>query len=704
MADAALSPLVEPALEPAQPLRAPATARLYDAFISYSHAKDKALAAALQSAMQRLGKPWYRRRALRLFRDDTSLTATPHLWPSIEGALGQSRFLILMASPEAAASPWVDKELATWLGHNEPDTLLIALADGELDWDGDAGDFRWSEVTPLPPSLKGRFADEPRWIDLRPYRDGVRSRDARFADLAADFAATLHGRPKEDLLSQEVRQQRRALRLAGSAVALLIVLLALAGWQWTVAESAKRAAIAEQKIAEAQRNRAEHNLSVATEAANDLIYDMAQKFRDSGVPVSIIEDILERARQLQKQLTADGQISDELQHSEAAALNETVRTLLTIGDTKGALAAAQQEQKLSEALLASDPANLAYQAAVSADDESLGRVLAATGDAAGALAKYRTAELIDNTLTAKDSSNTDWQHALAVNHIDIGDVFYDQGQLSQALPEYRAALAIGRKLVAKDAGVSEWQTLVAAMNDRVGLILSAEGDLGDALSAYSAGLAISEEMAATNPLNTVWQHGIESEKMLIGDALAAQKNLPAAIATYREALAIAQKLANSDRGNAEWLRDLASVDQRIGHTLRDQGDLSGGLAAFQEFLTIMKALTAKDPSNTEWLVELADAEDDVGDIMDQQHSPGTLQMFSDALAIRRAQGRIDPTNVPRQIQLVKSLINVYSESSDRSLLEEALTILNKLAAAGTLPSDEKPWIAKIEAELAKPKP
>ena len=72
----------------------------YDAFISYSHAKDKAIAAALQSVVQRLGKPWYRRRALRVFRDDTSLSATPHLWPSIEEALSQSRFLILLASPE----------------------------------------------------------------------------------------------------------------------------------------------------------------------------------------------------------------------------------------------------------------------------------------------------------------------------------------------------------------------------------------------------------------------------------------------------------------------------------------------------------------------------------------------------------------------------------------------------------------------------
>lgn len=64
----------------------------YDAFISYSHAKDKPIATALQSVVQKLGKPWYRRRALRVFRDDTSLSATPHLWPSIEQALGNHAF------------------------------------------------------------------------------------------------------------------------------------------------------------------------------------------------------------------------------------------------------------------------------------------------------------------------------------------------------------------------------------------------------------------------------------------------------------------------------------------------------------------------------------------------------------------------------------------------------------------------------------
>src|SRR5689334_6358702 len=161
---------------------------LYDAFISYSHAKDKAVAAALQAAVQKLGKPWYRRRALRVFRDDTSLSASPQLWPSIEHALGQSRYFILLASPEAAASKWVNKEITYWLDHKSVDTLLIGTTEGELSWDETTGDFQQGPNHPLPPVLARRFAVEPKWVDLRAYREGANKGNARFTELAADFA------------------------------------------------------------------------------------------------------------------------------------------------------------------------------------------------------------------------------------------------------------------------------------------------------------------------------------------------------------------------------------------------------------------------------------------------------------------------------------------------------------------------------------
>jgi hypothetical protein len=78
----------------------------YDAFLSYSHAVDRRLAPELQRALHQLAKPWYRTRALRVFRDDASLSANPHLWQSIQDALDASRFFVLLASPESARSPW----------------------------------------------------------------------------------------------------------------------------------------------------------------------------------------------------------------------------------------------------------------------------------------------------------------------------------------------------------------------------------------------------------------------------------------------------------------------------------------------------------------------------------------------------------------------------------------------------------------------
>ena len=99
----------------------------------------------LQSVIQKLGKPWYKRRALRVFRDDTSLSATPHLWPTIEQALGQSRFLVLLASPEAAASHWVGKEVAYWLEAKSAETLLIAVTDGVLDLGTTRRRFLWAD-------------------------------------------------------------------------------------------------------------------------------------------------------------------------------------------------------------------------------------------------------------------------------------------------------------------------------------------------------------------------------------------------------------------------------------------------------------------------------------------------------------------------------------------------------------------------------
>ena len=69
---------------------------------------------------------------------------------------------------------------------------------GDLAWDETVGDFVSRDSAPLPPVLAGKFTAEPKWVDLRPYREGTTARDNRFLEAGADFAAAIRGMPKED--------------------------------------------------------------------------------------------------------------------------------------------------------------------------------------------------------------------------------------------------------------------------------------------------------------------------------------------------------------------------------------------------------------------------------------------------------------------------------------------------------------------------
>src|ERR1700754_416135 len=139
----------------------------YDGFLSYSHAVDGRLAPALQTGVERFAKRWNRTRALRIFRDKASLAANPSLWQVIERALARSDWFLLMASPEAAASVWVGREVDWWLRHRGADGLLIVVTGGELCWNEDLGGFDPAVSTALPPALYGAFRAEPLWVDAR---------------------------------------------------------------------------------------------------------------------------------------------------------------------------------------------------------------------------------------------------------------------------------------------------------------------------------------------------------------------------------------------------------------------------------------------------------------------------------------------------------------------------------------------------------
>jgi WD40 repeat protein len=200
----------------------------YKAFLSYSHESDAPLAAALQSSLSRFVKPWYQIRTMRVFLDKTSLAANPALWPTIEQALAQSEYFLLLASTMSAKSHWVQQEIQWWLQNRTAEKLVICLTDGVILWDNQTGDFDWNETSAISPNLKGAFSAEPLYADFSAAKTANKysSSDPVYRDALLDVASPLMGQAKDDLDGEDIRTHRNAEHIVW-ATALVLVALAL---------------------------------------------------------------------------------------------------------------------------------------------------------------------------------------------------------------------------------------------------------------------------------------------------------------------------------------------------------------------------------------------------------------------------------------------------------------------------------------------
>lgn len=251
----------------------------YKAFISYTHHSEMPLAVVLDKALTRFAKPWNRLRAMRLYRDVESQALTPDLLSAVEGAMENSEFLILLASPAAAASPWVPLEVAHWLETSSVEKLIIVVCDGEIEFDKDQGDFDWDKTNCLPHTLKGVYQSAPLYLDMRWARGAEEELNLdhpQFKDNVARLSASLNGMSKEDMLSEEVTQFRRTARIRNAAIATLSVLLVATAVAATIAVHQRNQAIQRslqiQVKSELDNNRLGHAVQIAR-AANERFGD-----------------------------------------------------------------------------------------------------------------------------------------------------------------------------------------------------------------------------------------------------------------------------------------------------------------------------------------------------------------------------------------------------------------------------------------------
>ena len=226
----------------------------YRAFISYSH-KDQAWARWLIRKLEGYRVPGDiaggdgSRRLGTFFRDRDEAAAADDLATAIRQALGTSEHLIVVASPAAARSAYVDQEIREFAALNRNrqrrGRILTLIADGEPNADD-------PEQECLPPALRGALTGddgapiEPLAADARPTGDG---RTRALAKLVAGLIGVRY-----DALVRRDLQRRRRIRAGIAAAACAVVVISGAvAWKF-VADSRERQALADaRERADSQR-------------------------------------------------------------------------------------------------------------------------------------------------------------------------------------------------------------------------------------------------------------------------------------------------------------------------------------------------------------------------------------------------------------------------------------------------------------------
>jgi tetratricopeptide (TPR) repeat protein len=652
----------------------------YRAFLSYSH-KDRRIADRVHARLEgfRIGKDLRGRLTSMgpipptlypIFRDRNDFDAGGALGELTIAALDASAALIVVASPDAAKSHYVDEEVRLFATRC-PDRPIIPLIVAGEPGGGDRECF--------PPALQALAgpADAKLAADLREEGDG-------FALALAKIVAKLIGLSPDDVFRRMERERRRQNRVR-FAVAAVILALALAGglsFRETRQQGATLAEInalverysavpsAQGEPAGGREALKRAITAIAEGAATDPRYAKALELLKAGKPAD--------AEPLLKAVAEDRARRAENDAKESARAYRTLASIAAVSDPGHARDYYAEAAKLDPSdiegmvlygTFEQDAGNLAvaesaYRRVIDlgksggADHEvywatlGLGDIQHARGDVGAALATYREAGTVMGRLASSDPGNAGWQRDLSVSYNKVGDVLVAQGNLPDALKSFRDGLAIATHLASSDPGNANWQRDLLVSYEKVGDVLVAQGNLPDALKSFGDGLAIAARLASSDPGDAGWQRDLSVSYERVGDVLVAQGNLPEALKSYRDGQAIFARLASSDPGNAGWQRDLSLSYDRVGNVLVAQGNLPGALDSYRDGQAILARLASSDPGNAGWQSDLSVTEGREGDILIAQGNlPDALKSYRDGLAILARLAASDPSNANWQHDL-----------------------------------------------------
>ncbi len=393
----------------------------YAAFISYSH-RDRDAAQWLHRAIETYRPPpgvvpRSDLSGLRpIFLDRAELPTSADLAASVREALSASRFLIVVCSPAAAQSPWVNEEIRYFKSLGREEHVLALVVAGEpARAAGDPDDC-------LPPALRYRIGQdgaitqtagaEPLAADIRP------GADERRTALLKIVAGMLHV-PLDTLVRRDsARRQRRLLQFAAAALAGCLAFAVIS----VVAVQSRNDAVRQRRLAVQQSLTAQRTADFLKS-----LFAVSDPNEARGQSITAREVLDRGVQQIESQL-----------HDEPAVRADLMTTL---GEVYGSLGLLRQGEGLlqhAQSLPAVPPLLSARQFA------AIGGLQMQQGNLEGAKASLQQARTLLNAPQLDDA-------ALYVRiENSLGEVYWRQDKCTLARAAYGESLRVAARVKLPD--------------------------------------------------------------------------------------------------------------------------------------------------------------------------------------------------------------------------------------------------------------
>ena len=557
----------------------------YWGFVSYSH-QDRRWGEWLHRAIESYRVPSrlaggvgvhgpIPKKLFPIFRDRDELPTAGGLDAALTQALEQSRCFVLVCSPAAATSRWVNEEVLRFKQLGREARILCLIVDGEPN----ATDTGHPERECFPPALRyqlgadGQLSDiaaEPLAADLRETADG---RDNARLKIIAGLLGVSFG----ELRQRDLQARNRRLGvLAGlsTAIAALTIMLAVQ-------------AVVARRAAEKSRQQGEDligfmlgDLREKLEPLGkldilDAIGDKSMAYFDALDNRNLSEAaIMARAkalRQIGEVRLNQGRAADATETFDAALeLNQQLLDrnpqnadlLFELGQSEYWVAFAawrasqldraethfQAYQRLSQQLVDRDPANPKWQLELAYASTNLGALAVGRNQYEAALGHFRKAA---ERLQLITSPNSSVQDALANSLSWQGSTLQSLGRLPEAIEALEDQAKLSRGISDAKPGDIRLKLKLARSLSALGFALIWGGSAERALEVATEGAGLARALVTNDPANQLYRYSVAAHEFIRASAQLIQHQWAAASSGNADAQQILLDLYRQDPKNGE---------------------------------------------------------------------------------------------------------------------------------------------------------